>query len=91
MKTSEVMAIVGGHVNEELLKRNEYLAAENEILRSKIEGRIKFTDDDRRRLAKLALMPRPSRNSRLTVVPDPLGATRMTSMSLGGTTPVNCR
>ena len=54
MKTKEVMAIVGGHVNEELLKRNEYLAAENEILRSKIKGRIKFTDDERRRLAKLA-------------------------------------
>ena len=47
MKTSELMAIVGGHVNEEFLKRNEYLAAENEILRSKIKGRIKFTDDER--------------------------------------------
>ena len=53
MKTTEVMAIIGGHVNEELLKRNEYLAAENEILRSKIKGRIKFTDYERRRLAKL--------------------------------------
>jgi transposase len=54
MRTTELMAIIGGHVNEELLKRNEYLAAENEILKSKIEGRIKFTDDERRRLAKLA-------------------------------------
>jgi putative transposase len=54
MKTAEVMAIVGGHVNEELLKRNEYLAAENEILKLKIKGRIKFTDDERRRLAKPA-------------------------------------
>jgi putative transposase len=41
-------------VNKELLKRNEYLALENAILRSKIEGRIKFTDDERRRLAVLA-------------------------------------
>lgn len=41
-------------MNEELLKRNEYLALENAILRSKIEGRIKFTDDERRRLAVLA-------------------------------------
>ena len=37
----------------ELLKRNEYLAAENETLRSKIEGRLLFTDDERRRLAVL--------------------------------------
>ena len=53
MKKNEVMAIIGGHVDEELLKRNEYLAAENEILRSKIEGRLLFTDDERRRLAVL--------------------------------------
>lgn len=54
MKTTELMAIVGGHVNEGLLKRNEYVAAENEILRSKINGKIKFTDDERRTLARLA-------------------------------------
>ena len=41
-------AIIGGHVENELLKRSEYLAAENEILRSKIKGRIKFTNDERR-------------------------------------------
>jgi transposase InsO family protein len=54
METTELMAIVGGHVNDELLKRNEYLAAENEILRSKIVGKIKFNDDERRTLARLA-------------------------------------
>ena len=54
METTELMAIVSGHVNDELLKRNEYLAAENEILRSKIVGKIKFTDDERRTLARLA-------------------------------------
>jgi putative transposase len=54
METNEVLAIIGGRVNEELLKRNEYLALENAILRSKIEGWIKFTDDERRRLAVLA-------------------------------------
>jgi hypothetical protein len=35
METTELMAIVGGHVNDEIFKRNEYLAAENEILRSR--------------------------------------------------------
>ena len=54
MKTTELMAIVGGHVNEELLKRNEYIAAENEILKTKIKGKIKFTDDERRTLSRLA-------------------------------------
>jgi putative transposase len=53
MKAVEAMALVAGHVDEELLKRNEYLAAENEILRSKITGRIRLDDTERIRLAKL--------------------------------------
>ncbi len=55
MKAVEALAFVGGHVDEELLKRNEYLAAENEILRSKIEGRVRFTDAERIRLATLRI------------------------------------
>ncbi len=47
------MALVGGHVDEELLLRNEYLAAENEILRSKLPRRVRMTDEERIRLAKL--------------------------------------
>lgn len=35
-----------------------------------------------------ALMPRPSKNKLRTVRPEPLGATRITSTSSGGTTPV---
>ena len=38
--------------------------------------------------AKEEFMPRPSLNRLRTVRPEPLGATRMTSMSDGGTTPV---
>ena len=38
MKVVEALALVVGHVDEELLKRNEYLAAENEVLRSKYTG-----------------------------------------------------
>ena len=37
IKTQEPLAMVGGHVNEELLLRNEYLVTENEILRSKFQ------------------------------------------------------
>ena len=53
MKAEEVLALVGGHVDDELLLRNEYLAAENEILRSKLPARVPMTDDERIRLAKL--------------------------------------
>jgi len=54
METVEVLALVGGDVNEELLVRNEYLSTENDILRSKISGRIRFTDAERVRLAAIA-------------------------------------
>ena len=40
------------------------------------------------KMAKLELSPRPSKNIRLREVPDPLGATRMTSTLSGGTIPV---
>jgi len=51
METSEVIAIVGGHVNQELLLRNEYLAAENEILKSKFDCPVPLKNEDRIRLA----------------------------------------
>jgi hypothetical protein len=38
--------------------------------------------------AKEELIPRPSLKRLRTVRPEPFGATRMTSMSAGGTTPV---
>lgn len=53
MKAEEALAIVSGHVDAELLLRNEYLAAENEILRSKLKGRVQLTDSERIRLAKI--------------------------------------
>ena len=53
VKTEEALAIIGGHVDEELLLRNEYLAIENEILRKKIEGRIKLSQCERMRLATI--------------------------------------
>ena len=54
MEATEVLAIVGGHVEQELLLRNEYPVAENEILKSKIEGCVRLTSPDRIRLAKIA-------------------------------------
>ena len=53
MKAIEALSLVAGHVSTEILLRNEYLAAENEILRSKLGGRVELTNSERIRLAKL--------------------------------------
>ena len=50
-KTEEALAMIGGHVDDELLLRNEYLAIENEILRKNILGQIKLCPRERMRLA----------------------------------------
>ncbi len=53
MNPDEALALVSGKVDEALLLRNEYLAAENQILKSKIDGRIQFSDEEKMRLARL--------------------------------------
>src|SRR2546426_6693512 len=51
MDWKTMLAYVTGSVDEELLRRNEYLVAENRILQAQIPGRLKLTDDERRTLA----------------------------------------
>ncbi len=51
MEAIEALALVGGHVDEELLVRNEYLAMENRILKSKIQKPVQFKDSERIQLA----------------------------------------
>ena len=53
MTPEETYLLITGRVEKELLLRNEYLAAENRILRSKIQDRIKFTDEEKMLLARL--------------------------------------
>jgi hypothetical protein len=53
MEAVEALALVSGHIEEELLLRNEYLAAENKILRSKLENTIRFNNEERILLAKI--------------------------------------
>ena len=43
MDWRQILAYVTGTVDEELLLRNEYLAAENRILRARIKGRLALT------------------------------------------------
>jgi homeodomain-containing protein len=53
METVEALALVSGRVNDELLLRNEYLTAENEILKSKLNKPLRLDNYERIRLAKI--------------------------------------
>ena len=53
MDWKTMLAYVTGSVDEELLRRNEYLVAENRILRTHIQGRVNLTDGERRSLAEI--------------------------------------
>ena len=50
-----VIATIARLLCRELTLQNEYLRLENKILKSKIKGRIRFTDDERISLVDAAL------------------------------------
>jgi hypothetical protein len=50
-----VIATIARLLCRELALQNEYLRLENKILKSKVKGRIRFTDDERRSLVDAAL------------------------------------
>lgn len=49
-----LLAFVTGLVNQELLLRNEYLTAENRILRARLPSRLRLSDAERSTLAEIA-------------------------------------
>ena len=51
---AHLLAFVTGLVNQELLLRNEYLIAENRILRNKLPSRLPLSDPDRVVLGEIA-------------------------------------
>ena len=53
MTWKRMLAYITGSVDEELLLRNEYLVAENRILRRQVPGRLQLSDSDRIDLAKV--------------------------------------
>ena len=53
MDWKTMLAYMTGSVDEELLRRNEYLAAENRILRAHLPGRVTLRDGERRTLAQI--------------------------------------
>ena len=53
MDWARVLAYVTGTVDQELLARNEYLAAENRILKTQLKGRLKLSDAERATLGEI--------------------------------------
>jgi len=53
MDWRKVLAYITGAADEELLRRNEYLAAENRMLMERLKGRLRLTDPQRRTLAEI--------------------------------------
>src|ERR1700729_1079806 len=52
-KWVRLLAYVTGGVNQELLLQNEYLAAENRILRAKLPSRLRLNNPERATLAEI--------------------------------------
>jgi putative transposase len=52
-KWLRLLAYVTGSVNQELLLQNEYLAAENRILRANLPSRLRLSDPERATLAEI--------------------------------------
>jgi len=50
---ARLLAYATGLVNQELLLQNEYLAAENRILRSHLPSRLRLSDPERATLAEI--------------------------------------
>jgi putative transposase len=53
MDWARILAYVTGTVDQELLARNEYLAAENRIMRAQLNGRLKLSDAERGALGEI--------------------------------------
>ena len=53
MDWPRILAYITGTVDQELLLRNEYLVAENRILKEQVNGRLLLSDAERKTLAEI--------------------------------------
>jgi putative transposase len=53
MEWARILAYITGTVDQELLLRNEYLVAENRILKAQLQGRLLLSDAERARLGEI--------------------------------------
>ena len=55
MEWTRILAYITGTVDQELLLRNEYLAAENGILKAQLKGCLRLSDAERAKLGEMAI------------------------------------
>ena len=65
MNWGRMLAYITGTVDQELLLRNEFLVAENRILRDQVKGRLMLTDTERVTLGEIGY-----RLGRKAAIPD---------------------
>src|SRR6202158_2985599 len=53
MDWARMLAYITGTVDQELLLRNEYLVAENRILKAQLKGRLRLSDGERANLGEI--------------------------------------
>jgi hypothetical protein len=53
MEWARVLAYITGSVDQQLLLRNEYLVAENRILKAQLQVRLRLSDAERARLGEI--------------------------------------
>jgi putative transposase len=53
MEWGRLLAYITGTADQELLLRNEYLAAENRILRGQLKGRLRLSEGERATLGEI--------------------------------------
>jgi hypothetical protein len=53
MDWARILAFVTGIVDQEVLARNEYLVAENRILKARLKGRLRLSDGERATLSEI--------------------------------------
>ena len=51
MDWPRILAYITGTVDQELLLRNDYLVAENRILRDQVNGRLLLSDSEKKSVA----------------------------------------
>jgi putative transposase len=53
MEWARILAYITRVVDQELLLRNEYLAAENRILKAQLQGRLRLSNAERATLSEI--------------------------------------
>ena len=71
MDWTRILAYISGSVDQELLLRNEYLAAENRILRAQLSGCLRLSDAERATLGEIGFRLRRKALSEVATVAQP--------------------